>query len=293
MQWQTDWGLRGRMALTMFLLFALYIVFIGLLSLYFTNLAAIVLVMGLFMGAQFFFSDKLALYSMGAKEVSPEEYPDLHRKVERLAQQADLPKPKIAVADSRTPNAFATGRSQSNAAVAVTTGIMRMLDDDELEGVIAHELAHIKNRDVMVMTIASFLSTIAFLIVRWGWLFTGGRDRGGQQQAPIFVAILASLVVWLVSFILIRTLSRYREFAADRGGASITGRPSALATALMKIDSGMERVPEDDLRGQSEMNAFFIIPIRAGWIGRLFSTHPSTEKRIDRLRDLERELESR
>jgi len=281
------------MALTMFLLFALYIVFIGLLSLYFTNLAAIVLVMGLFMGAQFFFSDKLALYSMGAKEVSPEEYPDLHRKVERLAQQADLPKPKIAVADSRTPNAFATGRSQSNAAVAVTTGIMRMLDDDELEGVIAHELAHIKNRDVMVMTIASFLSTIAFLIVRWGWLFTGGRDRGGQQQAPIFVAILASLVVWLVSFILIRTLSRYREFAADRGGASITGRPSALATALMKIDSGMERVPEDDLRGQSEMNAFFIIPIRAGWIGRLFSTHPSTEKRIDRLRDLERELESR
>ena len=293
MQWQTDWGLRGRMALTVFLLFGLYIVFIGLLSLYFTNLAAIVAVMGLFMGAQFFFSDKLALYSMGAKETDPQEYPELHRKVERLSQQADLPKPTVAVADSRTPNAFATGRSKDSAAVAVTTGLVQMLDDEELEGVIAHELAHIKNRDVMVMTIASFLSTIAFLVVRWGWLFAGGRDRGGQQQAPVYVAILASLVVWVISFLLIRALSRYREFAADRGGASITGQPSALATALMKIDSGMEKVPEDDLRGQSEMNAFFIIPIRAGWLGRLFSTHPSTEKRIDRLRDLERELEGR
>jgi len=278
------------MALTMFLLFALYIVFIGVLTLYFQSIVAIVVVMGLFMGAQFFFSDKLALYSMGAREVDPDEYPELHRKVERLAQQADLPKPKIAVADSRTPNAFATGRSQDNAAVAVTTGIMNLLDDEELEGVLAHELAHIKNRDVMVMTIASFLSTIAFLVVRWGWLFTGGRDRGGQQQVPVFVAILLSLVVWVISFLLIRALSRYREFAADRGGASITGRPAALATALMKIDSGMEKVPSEDLRGQSEMNAFFIIPIRSGFIGRLFSTHPSTEKRIDRLRDLEREM---
>ena len=293
MQWQTDWGLRGRMALTMFLLFGLYIVFIGLLAFFFESLALIVVVMALFMGAQFFFSDKLALYSMGAREVDPEEYPELHRKVERLSQQADLPKPTVAVADSRTPNAFETGRSKGSAAVCVTTGIMRMLDDEELEGVLAHELAHIKNRDVMVMTIASFLSTIAFLIVRWGWLFSGGRDRGGQGQAPVIVAILASLVVWVISFLLIRTLSRYREFAADRGGASITGNPSGLATALMKIDSGMEKVPEDDLRGQSEMNAFFIIPIRAGWLGRIFSTHPSTEKRIERLRELERELESR
>jgi heat shock protein HtpX len=293
MQWKTDWGLRGRMVLTMFLLFALYIVFIGLLSLYFTRLSSMVLVMALFMGAQFFFSDKLALYSMGAREVDPDEYPELHRAVERLSQQADLPKPKVAVADSRVPNAFATGRSQKSAAVCVTTGIMNTLDQEELEGVIAHELAHVKNRDVMVMTIASFLSTIAFLIVRWGWLFAGGRDRGGQQAAPVIVAILASLVVWIVSFLLIRALSRYREFAADRGAAVITGKPSALATALMKIDSGMEKVPKDDLRSQSEMNAFFIIPIRGDWIGRLFSTHPATEKRIDRLRDLERELEGR
>ena len=290
MQWQTDWGLRGRMALTMFLLFGLYIVFLGVLTLYFQSIVAVVLVMGLFMSAQFFFSDKLALYSMGAREVDPDEYPELHRKIERLAQQADLPKPTVAVADSRAPNAFATGRSQDSAAVCVTTGIMRLLDDEELEGVLAHELAHVKNRDVMVMTIASFLSTIAFLVVRWGWLFTGGRNRGGQQQAPVFVAILLSLVVWVISFLLIRALSRYREFAADRGGASITGRPAALATALTKIDSGMEKVPSEDLRGQSEMNAFFIIPIRSGFIGRLFSTHPSTEKRIERLRQLEREL---
>jgi len=278
------------MALTMVLLFGLYIVFLGVLTLYFQSIVAVVLVMGLFMSAQFFFSDTLALYSMGAREVDPDEYPELHRKIERLAQQADLPKPKVAVADSRTPNAFATGRSQDSAAVCVTTGIMRLLDDEELEGVLAHELAHVKNRDVMVMTIASFLSTIAFLVVRWGWLFTGGRNRGGQQQAPVFVAILLSLVVWVISFLLIRALSRYREFAADRGGASITGRPAALATALTKIDSGMEKVPSEDLRGQSEMNAFFIIPIRSGFIGRLFSTHPSTEKRIERLRQLEREL---
>ena len=290
MEWQTDWGLRGRMVLTMVLLGGLYIVFIGVLALYFESIVLIVLVMGLFMGAQFFFSDKLALYSMGAREVDPDEYPDLHRKVERLAQQADLPKPTVAVADSRTPNAFATGRSQDSAAVAVTTGIMDLLDDEELEGVLAHELAHIKNRDVMVMTVASFLSTIAFLVVRWGWLFSGGRSRGGQQQAPVFVAILLSLVVWILSFLLIRALSRYREFAADRGGASITGRPAALATALMKIDSGMEKVPSEDLRGEAEMNAFFIIPIRSGFVGRLFSTHPSTEKRIERLRQLEREL---
>ncbi|MFC7248813.1 zinc metalloprotease HtpX [Halomicroarcula sp. GCM10025324] len=292
MEWQTDWGLRGRMAFTMFLLFALYIVFIGALTLYFQNLALIVVVMGGFLFAQFFFSDKLALYSMGAKEVSEQEYPELHRTIDRLAQQADLPKPRVAVADSRVPNAFATGRSKKNAAVCVTTGIMNTLDQDELEGVIAHELAHIKNRDVAVMTIASFLSTIAFLIVRWGWLFSGGRNRGGgQQQVPVFVAILISLAVWIVSFLLIRALSRYREYAADRGGAVITGKPAALANALMKIDGRMDKVPKEDLRSEAEMNAFFIIPIRTGWLGRLFSTHPSTEKRVDRLRDLERELE--
>jgi len=291
MQWQTDWGLRARMILTMFLLFALYIVFIGVMTqTRFFGVA--VLGMGVFLLGQFFFSDRLALYSMGAREVDPDEYPELHRMVDRLSQQADLPKPKVAVADSRVPNAFATGRSKKSSTVCVTTGIMNTLDPEELEGVLAHELAHIKNRDVMVMTIASFLSTIAFLVVRWGWLFSGGRERGGNG-APIIVAIVVSLVVWIVSFLLIRALSRYREFAADRGGASITGKPSALATALMKIDGRMDKVPKEDLRDQAEMNAFFIIPIKSGVVGKLFSTHPSTEKRIERLQDLERELESR
>ena len=291
MEWNTDWGLRGRMFLTMFLLFALYVAFVGVMAVFFTSrLFPILVVMSLFLGAQFLFSDRIALYSMGASEVSDGEYPELHATVSRLAQQADLPKPTVAVADSQVPNAFATGRSQSSSTVCVTTGIMRTLSDEELEGVIAHELAHVKNRDVAVMTIASFLSTVAFLIVRWGWLFAGGRDRG--NGAPVIVAIIASLVVWVVSFLLIRALSRYREYAADHGGAVITGKPSALASALVKIDGTMDQVPDDDLRDQAEMNAFFVIPIRSGIVGKLFSTHPSTEQRVEKLRDLERELET-
>lgn len=290
MKWQTDWGLRGRMVLTAVLLGLLYVGFLGLLATQFQSLLVIVAGMGVFMIAQFFFSDRLALYSMGASEVSESEYPELHRKLTRLSQQADLPKPTVAVADSRVPNAFATGKGQRSATVCVTTGLLRSLNDEELEAVLAHELAHIKNRDMVVMTIASFLSTIAFLVVRWGWLLGGGRNR---QNGGVLAAIAASFVVWVLSFILIRALSRYREYAADRGAAAITGKPSALASALATIDSGMDRVPEDDLRGQTEMNAFFVIPIRSGVIGKLFSTHPSTENRIDRLQQLEQELETR
>ena len=288
MQWQTDWGLRVRMGFTMFLLFALYLVFVGVLTLYFGNLLIPAILLGAFSLAQYFFSDTLALRSMGARTVSEEEYPQLHAQVGRLAQQADLPKPDVAVADNRTPNAFATGRSPSHGVVCVTTGLLEALDDEELEGVIAHELAHIKNRDVAVMTIASFLSTIAFLIVRWGWLF-GGRNRNG---APVIVAILVSLVVWVISFLLIRALSRYREYSADRGAVAITGKPSALASALMTISGRMDRVPEEDLREQAEMNAFFIIPISKGFIGKIARTHPPTEKRIEALREMERELET-
>ncbi|MCO8268665.1 MULTISPECIES: zinc metalloprotease HtpX [unclassified Haloferax] len=292
MNWKPDWGLRGRMALTMFLLFALYIVFAGVLFAYFQSLAVMAGFMGVFLFAQFFFSDKIALYSMGATVVDEDDGPQarkLHAMVGRLSQQADLPKPKVAIADTRVPNAFATGRSQKSSAVCVTTGLMDTLDDEELEGVIAHELAHVKNRDVMVMTIASFLSSIAFLIVRWGWFFGGDDNR---QNAPVIVAIIASLLVWIISYLLIRALSRYREYAADRGAAVITGRPSALASALLKISGRMDNVPKRDMRDTSEMNAFFIIPIKSDFIGRLFSTHPSTENRVERLRDMEREMET-
>ncbi|WP_411965007.1 zinc metalloprotease HtpX [Haloferax sp. YSMS24] len=292
MEWKPDWGLRGRMVFTMFLLFALYIVFAGLLAFYFGDLLVVVGFMSIFLFAQLFFSDKIALYSMGARVVDEDDGPQaqkLHAMIGRLSQQADLPKPKVAISDSSMPNAFATGRSQKSSAVCVTTGLLRTLDDDELEGVLAHELAHVKNRDVMVMTIASFLSSIAFIIVRWGWLFGGDDNR---QNMPVIVAILASLVVWIISYLLIRALSRYREFAADRGAAIITGRPSALASALLKISGRMENVPKRDMRETSEMNAFFIIPIKSDFIGKLFSTHPSTDKRVERLRDMEREMET-
>jgi heat shock protein HtpX len=288
MEWKPDWGLRGRMVLTMFLLFVLYIVFVAVLSQY-MGLFAVVVVMGLFSLGQFFFSDRLALYSMGASKVDEDEYPQLHATLGRLSQQADLPKPTVAVAETQVPNAFATGRSPSSSTVCVTKGLLRTLDEDELEGVLAHELAHVKNRDVMVMTIASFLSTIAFMIVRWGWLFGGNRNR--QGGGGMIVAILVSLVVWIVSFVLIRTLSRYREYAADRGGAAITGKPAALASALLTISGRMDRVPQDDLREQAEMNAFFVIPIRSGFVGRIFSTHPPTEKRVERLRGMAAEME--
>jgi heat shock protein HtpX len=279
------------MLLTMLLLGALYVVFIGALAYFGVGLLGIVVVMGLFSLGQFFFSDKLALYSMGASEVSEQEYPRLHGTVGRLSQQADLPKPTVAVADTRVPNAFAAGRSRSSATVCVTEGLLRTLDDEEMEAVIAHELAHVKNRDVMVMTIASFLSTLAFIVVRWGWLFGGGRNRNGGGQ--VIVAIGVSFLVWVVSFLLIRALSRYREYAADRGAASITGKPGALASALLTIDGRMDSVPKEDMREQAEMNAFFILPIRSGFIGRIASTHPPTEKRVERLRELERSLETR
>ena len=287
MKWSADWGLRGRMALTMFLLFGLYIVFLGVLvTMFDAGMMTILVLVGAFSFVQYYASDKLALRSMGAKKVDESEYPELHDMVTRLSRQADLPKPQVAVAQSNVPNAFATGRNQRNSTVAVTTGLMQTLNAEELEGVIAHELAHIKNRDVMVMTIASFLASVAFIIVRWGWLF-GGNNR---NAAPVWVAIIVSLLVWVISFFLMRALSRYREYSADRGAAAITGNPAALASALMKISGRMDKVPKQDMREQAEMNAFFIIPIKSGFIGKIARTHPPTEKRIEALQSLEREM---
>jgi heat shock protein HtpX len=251
----------------------------------------IILFIGGFMFLQYYFSDKMILKSMGAKIVSESEAPELHQIVTRLCAIADLPMPKIAIVNTSMPNAFATGRNQKNAVVAVTTGIMQQLNRSELEAVLAHELAHVKNRDMMVITIATFLSSIAQILVQYLPFFGGGgRDR--DSGSSFLVLFLASLVVWIVSFILIRALSRYREFAADRGSAVITGQPSNLASALMKISGS--KVPTQDLRKvEGPVSALFIVPAISGSaVMKLFSTHPPLEARIAALKNIEQELET-
>jgi len=283
-----DSGLQARMLLTMFLLGLLYVAFIVVLLQAGAGLVTVVVVMGGLSLAQLFFSDKLALRAMGAHEVTPQEAPGLHAMIEKLCIQADLPKPRIAVADTHVPNAFAIGRSQKTATVCATTGIMRTLSPSELEGVMAHELSHVKHRDVLIMTIASFFASIAAMIMQFGFFFGGGDD----DNPSIILVLLASFVVYIVSFFLMMALSRYREFAADRGAAIVTGRPSALSAALVKISTAMDRVPTADLREAERMNAFFIVPTSVkGAIQTLFSTHPPMEKRIARLQQLESQLQ--
>jgi len=254
--------------------------------------AIMVVALGGLLLAQLFLSDKLGLAAMGAKEVTPEQAPGLHAMIERLCIQADLPKPKIAVADTSVPNAFAMGRSPKSATVCATTGIMETLQPHELEGVMAHELAHVKNRDVLIMTIASFFASVAAMITQFGLFFGGG--HGDSDEGPGFlVVILVSLVVYVVSFFLMLALSRYREFTADRTAALVTGRPSALASALMKISGQMQRVPEQDLRQAEGMNAFFIVPASVkSSIRGIFSTHPPMEKRIEALNRIEAQLQA-
>jgi heat shock protein HtpX len=243
---------------------------------------------------QYFTSDKIALYSMGAREVTPQEAPRLHGAVDRLCMQANLPKPRVAIAQTAMPNAFAIGRSPKTATVCATTGILDLLDDSELEGVLAHELTHVQNRDVLVMTIASFFASIASFIVQMGFWFGGG--FGGDDEdsgASWIVVVLVSALVYVISFVLLQALSRYREFAADRGSAIITGRPSALISALMKISGGMERIPQQDLRAASgELAAFYIFPPKAKQsVASLFATHPPLEARIAALQRLESQLQ--
>lgn len=289
-KWQRDYGLATRMFLTMFLLFVVYITFIVILSYVGFGVVPIMLFAGIMLLAQYYYSDKLVLYSTGARIVSETEAPQLHGIISRLCIEADLPKPRVAIVESSVPNAFATGRSPKKAVVAVTTSLMRRLNQNEVEAVLAHELTHVKNRDVMVLTIASFFSTIAFFLVRYLIFFGGGDRRGGS----IMLAWVASIVVWIVSSLLIRALSRYREFAADRGAAVITGHPSHLVGALLKISGAMERVPTEDLRKAEGMNAFYIIPAISGSsIMKLFSTHPSLEKRIAALEKISRQMEIR
>jgi len=286
-----DPGLQARMLLTIFLLGLLYVAFVVVLLAAGAGVVLMVVVIGGLTLAQLFLSDKIGLTAMGAKEVSPEEAPGLHAMIERLCIQADLPKPRIAVADSDVPNAFAMGRSQNKATVCCTTGIMRVLSPSELEGVMGHELSHVKHRDVMIMTIASFFASVAALMLQFGFFFGGGGDDD-DGGLPFIVVLLASFVVYIVSFFLMLALSRYREFAADRGSALITGRPSALSSALVKISGAMQQVPTQDLREAERMNAFFIVPTSVkGAVQTLFATHPPMEKRIERLQQLESQLQ--
>lgn len=283
-----DTGLQLRMLFTMFLLGLLYVAFVVALLSAGAGVAVMLVVVGVLSLSQLFLSDKLALAAMGAKQVSPEQAPGLHAMIDRLCIQADLPKPKIAVADTMVPNAFALGRSQKKATVCATTGIMNLLTPNELEGVMAHELAHVKNRDVLIMTVASFFASIAAMIMQLAFFFGGSDD-----DSPSGLVILAaSFAVYIISFFLMLALSRYREFSADRGAALVTGRPSAMSSALMKISGTMQQMPTKDLREAERMNAFFIVPASVkGSIKSIFSTHPAMEKRIARLEQMEQALQ--
>ena len=290
-----DTGLQIRMTFVFFLLGALYVALIVALLASGANGVTVAFIAGGLALFQLFGSDKLALHAMGAREVTPQEAPELHAMIDRLCVQADLPKPKIAIAQTAMPNAFALGRSPKSATVCATTGIMELLSPAELEGVMAHELTHVGNRDVLVMTLAGFFATIAAYIVQFGFFFGGGGGYGDDDDNPSFIVLfLVSIAVYIISFFLMQALSRYREFAADRGSALITGRPSALASALMKISSGMERIPQKDLRASSELSAFYIFPPGVkGSISGLFATHPPMEKRIEALQRLEAQLQGR
>jgi heat shock protein HtpX len=281
------------MLLTLFLLAAVYLGFLAFLVYSGAPQMFMVLFIGAFMGLQYYYSDRLVLWTMHAKVVTEQEAPDLHQTITRLCAIADLPMPRVAVVNTSIPNAFATGRGPKNAVVAVTTGLMDQLNQGELEAVLAHELSHVKNRDMAILTIASFISTLAFYIVRYSFYFGGMGGMGGRRKESggIIAIWVVSLLVWIISFLLIRALSRYREFAADKGSAVITGQPSNLASALTKISGIMPRIPKDDLREVEGMNAFFIIPAVSGSFMNLLSTHPSTEKRIAALEKIQRELE--
>ena len=289
-----DRGLSRRMLITSFLLGLLYVGFVALLIALTKSAVLAVVIAGGALFAQYWFSDRIALYAMRGRIVTPEEAPQLHGAIDRLCALADMPKPRVAIADVDLPNAFATGRNPNNAVVCVTTGIMRRLDADELEGVLSHELSHVAHRDVAVMTIASFLGVLAGLITRFG-LYGGLGDRGRDQNTAVIVLtiIAISIAVYAISFLLTRALSRYRELAADRAGAMLTGRPSALASALTKISGDIARIPSRDLRQAEAFNAFFFAPAISGKgasLSSLFSTHPSLETRLDRLGVLSREL---
>ncbi len=291
-----DKGLTRRMGLTIFLLGLVYVVGITAIVLN-TSVAylPVILVIAVgFLVFQWYASDKIALFAMGGREVTPQQAPELHAIVDRLCSLADMPKPRVAIANSDMPNAFATGRDPKNSVVCVTTGLMRRLDRGELEGVLSHELSHVAHRDVTVMLVASFLGILAGIISRYAIYFGGGDRRDNNGANPIVIVIAVSVVVYALSFFLIRALSRYREYAADRSGAMLTGQPSQLSSALLKISGEMGRVPTRDLRKAEAFNAFYFVPAfakgKSGSLAQLFQTHPPVAKRIEALGRISAEL---
>ena len=297
-----DLQLSARMLLTMFLLGAVYLAFLFFLWYLHVNIIILIVLAAIILGVQFFFADKIALFSMQAREVSEAEAPQLHALINRLAAQANLPKPRVAIVNTNLPNAFATGRSKRNAVVAVTTGLLDRLNTQGLEAVLAHELTHIVNRDMFVMTVATFLAMVASLLsnsLMWGAFYGGGgygrRNSRDNEGGAIILLWLVSMVVYAVSFVLIRALSRYREYAADRGSALITGAPEHLASALMRIEGTIAsgRIPDRDLRQAQGVSALMIMPaIRGESVMELFSTHPSLEHRIERLQRIQKQMEA-
>jgi len=290
--YKRDPSLSLRLIFCFIALSALYAIFIGVLTYLGVGFIPITLMVSAMLLAQWYFSDKIVLWFSGAKVVSREQFPQLHEVVERLVQRSNLPKPKVAVVNTRMPNAFATGKSHKSSVVAVTTGLLDTLDYDELEGVIAHELSHIKSRDVLILTLASLFSIVASFLMRYalfGAMFGGG--YGGRSRnnagASMLIIVLVAVVTWIISFIITRAISRYREYAADRGSAQMTGKPMELANALTKISASMRQVPPQQHQRFQSLNAFFIIPaLSSNTLVNLFSTHPPVEKRIQKLREM-------
>lgn len=284
--WKRDSGLTARMTLSFIILGILYVVFLSILHYLGVGYIPLAFIAGAMIMAQWYFSDKIVLWTSGAKIVSKEEYPQLHNIVENLVNKNGIPKPKVAVVNSSVPNAFATGKSPRSSLIAVTTGILGLLDDEELEAVIGHELTHVRNRDVLVLTLASVFSTVAWYLAQFGF-FGGYQTRNRDSGNATAIVILVAIVTWVVSFLIIRAISRYREYSADRGGAIMTGRPDKLADALMKISGKMNKIPANELQKVQKMNAFFIIPALSGSsIANLFSTHPPVEKRVQKLKEM-------
>ncbi|WP_406478723.1 zinc metalloprotease HtpX [Streptomyces sp. NBC_01615] len=294
-RFRSDRRLTVRMTVTLFLLGLLYVAFVAALIVLLKSWVLVVVIAAGLLGAQYWFSDRIALYAMHGRIVEREEYPQLHGVVDRLCAVADMPKPLVAVSDIDMPNAFATGRNANHAVLCVTTGLLRRLEADELEGVLAHELSHVAHKDVAVITVASFLGVLAGLIVRFAFysqLF-GGRGRKDQNTMAIFMTVMVvAAAVYAISFLLIRALSRYRELAADRAAALLTGRPSALASALTKVTGDIGRIPTKDLRTAQAFNAFYFTPALGAEPGfaKIFSTHPSLEQRLEQLARISAEL---